>query len=68
MTHLDPDLARHAARLGLPESRLAADPPAVCDHCGTEGRPLQATTIHDACGPWAGDVMLRPACLALVQP
>lgn len=68
MTPPAPDLARHAARLGLPESRLAAEPPAVCDHCRTAGRPLQATTIHDACGPWAGDVMLCPDCLALVQP
>jgi hypothetical protein len=68
MTHPDPDLARHAARLGLPECRLAADPPAVCDHCAEPDRPLQATTIHDANGPWADDLMLCPACRDLVQP
>jgi hypothetical protein len=66
MTH--PDLARHAARLGLPESRLAAEPPAVCDRCAKPDLPLQATMIHDIYGPWADDLMLCPACLALVQP
>ena len=68
MTHPDPDLARHAARLRRRASGLAADPPAVCDHCAEPDRPLQATTIHDAYGPWAGDLMLCPACRDLVQP
>jgi hypothetical protein len=68
MTHPDPDLARHAARLGRRASGLAADPPAVCDHCAEPDRPLQATTIHDAYGPWADDLMLCPACRDLVQP
>jgi hypothetical protein len=68
MTHPDPDLARHAARLGLPECRLAADPPAVCDFCAEPDLPLQATVIRDAYGPWAGDVMLCPRCILQVQP
>ena len=61
-------LARHAARLGLRPGALAADPPAVCDFCATPDLPLQATVIKDAHGPWAGDVMLCPRCLASVQP
>jgi hypothetical protein len=67
MTHPDPDLARHAARLGRRASGLAADPPAVCDHCAEPDRPLQGKAIHDAYGPWADDLMLCPACRDLVQ-
>ena len=63
-----PTLADHAARLGIPAHRITAEPAPACEHCGTQGVPLQPITLQDASGPWVGDVHLCGICAGLVQP
>ena len=60
-------LADHAARLGIAEHRITAEPAPACELCGTEGVPLQPVTLQDAFGPWADDFHLCGACAESVQ-